>query len=72
MVIAVGIYPKTGALGLCVRAVPGQVLSLPAPDELTQPGAMSGRIQVAGGLSAQESRPEQIAQVLKSPLKPAH
>lgn len=49
-----------------------QVLSLPAADELTQPGAMSGRIQVAGGLSAQDSRPEQIAQVLKSPLNPAH
>jgi len=42
-----------------------QVLSLPTQDELAQPGAMSGRIQIAGGLSAQDPRPRQIAQVLK-------
>jgi len=43
----------------------GQVLSVPtATPELTQPDAMAGTVQIAGGLSTSDPRPGQIAKAL--------
>jgi len=43
----------------------GQVLSIPtANPELTQPAALAGNIQVAGGMSPTDPRPSEIAKAL--------
>ncbi len=58
---------KSSAL-VAVVAI-GQILSAPDLQELSQPDARAGRLQVAGGLDPGDSRPEQLAAALHAVLR---